>query len=306
LPESVFSEYSTYLQAEKGIAKATRSNYLKAASDCIALIERRPQDFLLPADWGWENLDKRAIEIYLNHLRDARGWRPASIRHRASALRAFFGFLQARGHIRTNPIRALFPRAPTLASPPPEGEEAAARALFDQPAETLAQARLLALLELIYGGGLRPSLVYRIEGITVRSKEGGVRIRAGEEALQLPLSAAGVARIEAYLALRKAAVAGRRPAVFWVRGQGRPLSAAALARSVGRAMEKVGLEGGGRVLRQLSARHFRERGGDVRSLKPFLGAKRLGMLDRYGSPDFQAVSAEFRRLHPREKDESGE
>jgi len=303
LPDPVFSEYSSYLQAEKGMAPATQRSYLRAATDCISLIERRPGDFFLPVNWHWEELDKRAIEIYLNHLRDARGWRPASIRHRVAALRAFFGFLQSRGHIRSNPIRALFPPDPAPLPPPPEGEEAAVRALFEQPGEGLAEARLLALLELIYGGGLRPSLVYAIEELSVRARGGTVRLRAGERAQELPLSEPGRARIAAYLALRKAAVGARRAAAVWVQARGRPLGPGALARAVRQAMEKVGLEGGGRVLRQLSARHFRERGGDVRSLKQFLGAKRLGILDRYGSPDFQAVSAEFRRLHPRQEDD---
>ncbi len=121
LSESVLSEYGSYLQAEIGMADATRDGYLKAAANCIALLWSRPEDFLLPSGWQWAELDKRAIEIYLNHLRDGRGWRPASVRYQASALRAFFTFLQSRGHIAANPIRHLFPRAPGPPAPPPEG-----------------------------------------------------------------------------------------------------------------------------------------------------------------------------------------
>ncbi len=293
-------EYSTYLQAEKGIAETTRRSYLNVARDCIGKIAGRPEDFLLPPQWGWADIDRRAIEIYLNHLRDDRGWKSSSLRQQASALRAFFGFLQARGHIAANPIRSLFPPAPPREPAIPEGEETAARALFDQPAGGLKQARLLAVLELIYGGGLRPSLVYGLRSARAGAAE--VRLTADEGVLKLPLSRAGAARLRDYLALRAAATGKSRRASLWVDDRGHAVSPARLARAVKRAMERAGLEGGGRELRQLSARHFRERGGDVRSLQRFLRAKRLGTLDRFAAPDYQEIAREFRRLHPRQSE----
>ncbi len=294
---TVLSEYSTYLQAEKGIAESTRRGYAKAARDCFSLLAKRPEDFLLPPEWKWPDVDRRAIEIYLNHLRDGRGWQDSSLRQRASSLRAFFAFLQARGHIEANPIRSLHPPAPAREPAFPQGEEAAVRALFDRPPPGLKGARLLAVLELIYGGGLKPSQVYAIRSARPGSEE--VRLTGGTGTIHLPLSRAGAARLGRYLEFRRAVVKNPRRAPLWVDDRGGPVSPARLAGAVKQAMEGAGLSGGGRELRQLSARHFRERGGDVRSLREFLGAKRLGNLDRYNSPGFQKMAAEFRRLHPR-------
>ena len=295
----VLNEYSTYLQAEKGMAETTRNSYLKAARDCTALIRQRPLDFFLSPGWDWPALDKRALEIYLKHLREGRGWKPTSVRHQASALRAFFAFLQSRGYIERNPLRSLHPPGREEAGPLPEGEERAVRELFAVPGETLEQARLLAVLELIYGGCLKPSLVYGLTGLRVLVRAGVARVTAGRESQEVPLSSAGLERLAVYLQQRARVVGKRRGAPFWVGRGGRALTAPRLARGVKQAMEAAGLAGGGRELRQLSARHFRERGADVRSLKQLLGAKHLGTLDRYGSPDFQTIAAQFRRYHPR-------
>lgn len=297
--DSVCSEYSTYLQAEKGMAPATCESYLQAVETCFAVVRARPADLLLPENWDWPDLDKRSIEIYLNHLLHQRGWKPSSVRQQMSALRVFFRFLQSKGYARRNPLKTIVPPPPAPPGPLPEGEQAAVQKLFALPGATLTQARLLTLLELIYGGGMRPSQVYRIAAIRPRPKEGTIRVAVGEVSHQITLSEAGMDRVRLYLGKRKEALQKKRPRPFWVGERGARVGVPQLARAVKQAMEGAGLPGGGRVLRQLSARHFRERGGDVRSLREFLGAKRLGTLDRYGAPDFQEVQAEFRRLHPR-------
>lgn len=296
----VLNEYSEYLQAEKGMSEATRRSYLRAAQDCLTLLRGRPADFLLPGDWDWTQLDKRALEIYFRHLEEGRGWKLSSVRQRASAIRSLFRFLLERGHIRRNPLESFYPPGEREPRIMPEGEESAVRALFASPAKSLGAARLLASLELIYGGGLRPSAAYGVRSLKLRGATGMARIASGENTLDVPFSPAGAARLEAYLQMRDTLLKGRRPRPFWVDGRGGPVGAGKLARAVKQAMEGVGLDGGGRVLRQLGARHFRERGGDVRSLQQFLGAKRLGTLDVYGSPGFREIAAQFKRFHPRQ------
>ena len=115
-----------------------------------------------------------------------------------------------------------------------------------------------------------------------------------------PLSAPGLERARRYLGLRKAATAERRGAAFWVDARGLPCSPARLSREVGREMERAGLPPRPSLLRHLAARHFAERGGDTRSLRKLLGAKRLGSLDRYAPPDYQQVTRQFRSVHPRQ------
>ena len=307
MSSTVLNEYSEYLQAEKGMSPSTCRSYLKAAQGCLALLRARPVDFLLQSDWDWPELDKRALEMYFRHLREGRGWKLSSVRQQASAIRCLFHFLLEKGHIERNPLKSYYPPGVTEPRVLPEGEEEAVRSLFDQPAANLRSARLLAALEVIYGCGLRPSAAYGIRSLKLRRAAGMAQIESGEITLEVPLSPAGMERLEAYqqrraMVFKGSRLKGSRLRPFWVDDRGGAVSHARLARAVKQAMEAAGLSGGGRILRQLGARHFRERGGDVRSLKRFLGAKRLGTLDVYGSPDFNDISAQFRRFHPRQQE----
>ena len=300
---TIVSEYSGYLQVEKGMAEPTRRGYLAAVNSLLAVARAHPRRLHLPADWGVQHLDKRALEIYLNHLREERGWAQSTIALQTSALRSFFDFLQRRGYVERNPARRLLPKLPPRDETPPLGEEETVRALFSPPGDRIDGAREQLLLELCYGAALRPAVIYRIRTVRVLGRSGLLRVVTAQEQLDAPLAPAGLERARRYLSLRRAAIGGRRSAAFWVDGRGQPCSPARLARQVKRALQRAGLAGGPTLLRQLAARHFAERGGDMRSVQRLLHAKRLGSLDRYAPPDFQTVLREFKRIHPRQRAE---
>ena len=299
----IFNDYSAYLQGEKRLAPTTVDGYMAAVRNWYLRAEGKWEQMLLPQDWEWHLVDKRSLEMYLRHFQEERGWKEESVRFHASALRSFFQFLRERGHIQRNPARSLMPARRAKALLPPEGEESAVRKLFAQRGSTLAHARLLAVLELIYGGGLRPSQAYLVTAVRLEPSQAEATVETVRSTLAVPISTAGKRRINRYLALRDEVP--MPPGVdrpFWCDGHGRSVPPATLARHVGKAMEKAGLTGGASTLRKLSARHFKERGGDIRSLKRFLGVKRMDALERYPGPDFKDLAEQFRRFHPR-KDE---
>lgn len=296
----IVSEYAAHLQAEKGLAPVTRQGYVAAAQALLGRALADPAGLLLPPEWDLSMLDKRAVELHLRALRDHQGWKPESIAQQASALHAFFRFLKDRGYIPSDPAGALRPRLPEGPPRPPPGGEAAVLRLLQQPADTLEGVRLGALVELLYGAGLRPAQVYRIQAVTLEGGENTVTISLPETSVPAIIGAEGIRRLQAYLDARRA-IAGDTPAApFWVDRRGRACTPARLARQVKLAMEAEGLTGGPATLRQLAARHFAERGGDLRSLQRLLRTKRLGQLDRFQPPaTFRDLVERFRRAHPR-------
>ncbi|MBI3994106.1 MAG: site-specific integrase [Candidatus Lambdaproteobacteria bacterium] len=299
MPSEIVNEYARYLQAEKGIAAATRQGYRRAVTAFLALCAARPEALLLPPGWTLERIDKRSVEVYLTYLRRERGWRPASIARQVTALRSFFAYLQRQGLVTRNPLRTLQPDVPPADAEPPQGDEAAVLRLFDVAPVTLAQCRLLAVLELGYGLALRPSQIYAVRELRVGARGGLVHIALEEQTLALQASPGGLRRLRDYLRQRRRIAQGRADAPFWIDERGRAVKPVRLARAATEAMTGVGLNGGLRHLRQLAALHFRERGGDVRSLQRLLRAKRLGRLDRYEPPAARDVVALFRLAHPR-------
>ncbi len=301
---AIINEYAAHLQAEKGLAAVTQEGYLTAVRAFLGRAAADPTALLLPDAWGLEHLDKRALELHLNALRDRQGWKPESIAQQASALHAFFRYLQERGHIAHDAGRALRPRLADGPPPPPKGDEAAVQHIFDRPGDTLEDARLLALVELLYGAGLRPMQAYRVSAVTLDERDSSLTATLPEAVLHAVVSPAGFARLLAYLTLRRQIAGPADATPFWVDRRGRACSPAGLARQVKQALDAAGLAGGPAVLRQLAARHFAERGGDMRSLQRLLRTKHLGQLDRF-QPDasFGDLVEQFHKAHPRDGEE---
>ena len=299
----ILPAYATHLAGVRGYSEGTCKAYLAAARELLEVLQSRPHALLLAPDTGLASVDKRALEIHLNHLRDARAWRPATLAAHLRALRALFDWLVRSGRVPADPTRGLRIGAERRTSSLPEGDEGRIRALFALAGAGLAGAQLGLLLELIYGGGMKPVQAYALRGLRCDPVQGMVHALSAEGERALPLAPEGIARAEAYLARRQDTVAALEDAgesaPFWIRAQGRGLGAAALGKQVRAAMARAGLAGGAADLRRLAARHFRARGADLRSLQRFLGARRLGGLERYGHTDFRGVAEQLRRLHPR-------
>jgi site-specific recombinase XerC len=307
----ILSAYATHLSETRGYAEGTRKAYLGAARQLVELIQVRPEAILITQGAGWEAVDKRALEIFLNHLRDSRAWSPATLAAHLRALRALFGWLKMTGRVARDPTQGLRISAERRGTSPPEGDEARIRTLLGALEAGLAGARLGLLVELTYGAGMRPVHVYDVREMRCWREEGRISVRTGQGEVELLLTPAGIARAETYLALRQAALQrkGRgggkaeietpEEAPFWVGARGRGLGGAALGKQLRAAMRRAGLSGGAADLRRLAARHFRERGADLRSVQKFLGTRRLGALQHYGSADFRGVSASLRHIHPR-------
>ncbi len=301
VPTAIISEYTRYLQVEKGLTAATCDSYQRIVRAFLGLCTARPEALYLPPDWTLAQLDKRALEVYLGHLEREQGRSPSAVARHATGLRSFFQCLQLRGHIGRNPLRSLQPQRGTGEPGLPDGTVEAVAQLFAASGDGLAESRLQALLELLYGLALRPGQVYRIDTLTLPKGGRLVHIETGETTLELPVSRAGRERLSTWLAQRRRVVGKRARAPFWVGDNGHGLSPGRLGRAVRLAMERVGLQGSAGTLRQLAARHFLEQGGDVRSARELLRAKRLGSLDRYDPPRVQDVIATFRKAHPRQQ-----
>ncbi|MDH4120936.1 MAG: phage integrase N-terminal SAM-like domain-containing protein [Deltaproteobacteria bacterium] len=293
--EKILTGFSAFLQAEKGLTPATVFSYGQAAADFCALAARHPGQLYLPSPWEPNQLDRRAVEIYLDHLKRDLGLKPATVAYHVTVLRAFFSYLTHEGYLPANPLRTLLPAHPTHTPPPPQGDKDAVQKLLAPPGGSLPQARLNLLVELLYGCGLKPSQAYHLSAVEVCAEGAELEVHLGEQTLRLPLSVEGRQRVEDYLALREQL--GQGP--FWISPRGRGLTPGALGRQVQVAMEAVGLEGGPATLRRLGARHFQQGGADVRSVQAFLGQKGLGGLDAYHATAFPRVAAQIQAAHPR-------
>ena len=224
------------------------------------------------------------LERWLASMR-ADGLAASTLARRVSAVRTYFRHLNLIGVRADNPAAAIkLPRRgrglPRVLSP------AETERLID--AATGSAPRTLrdrALVELLYGAGLRVSEAVGLEKGAIDLEDRVVRVlgKGGKERL-VPLGRPAAEAARRYLALGRPHLDRRyRPDLF-LNARGGPLTRAGAFLILRRLAEKAGLEPERvhpHLLRHSFATHLLEGGADLRSVQEMLGHADLGTTERY-------------------------
>ncbi len=236
------------------------------------------------------------------------GYARSSIARRVGAIHTFYRWALARGEVQEDPAAllgrprilqrlpgVLRPReAATLVEAPVADEGA-------DPIELAVALRDRAILELLYGSGLR---VAEVAGLTVDRIDlvrGRVLVLGkGAKEREVPLSEPARDALEAYLRRGRAALADGSASAFFNRRR-RPIGTRDIRRLVGRYAGQT--LGGRRVtphtLRHSFATHLLEGGADIRVVQELLGHASVATTQRYTHVSRARLFDAYRRSHPR-------
>jgi integrase/recombinase XerD len=271
MSDSAVTGFLALLAARR--APRTVDAYRRDLADLAAFLAKPPAE-----------ADEEDIERWLTDLR-ARGQAPSSVARRAAAARAFYRHLVLLGMREDNPAaevelprrRARLPR--TLS--PAEVER-----LIDAANGTSPRSfRDRALVELLYGAGLRVSEAVELDRGGVDLDNGVVRcVGKGDKERIVPLGREGVEALRRYLARGRPYLDRRhRPALF-LNAHGGALTRAGAFLILRRLAEKAGLDPRRvhpHILRHSFATHLLEGGADLRSVQEMLGHADLGTTELY-------------------------
>jgi integrase/recombinase XerD len=172
------------------------------------------------------------------------------------------------------------------------------------PDWTVYGRRDRALLELLYGTGLRMSECQRLDLMDVDLAQGILLVRNGKGRKDrlLPIPGEARATLERYLQESRPELERtyHEPAVFLSR-YGRRLSGVALrllVRTHGRA---IGVKASCHVLRHSCATHLLAGGANVREIQKLLGHQDLTTTALYTKVDVRDLARMIRTCHPRER-----
>lgn len=276
------------LAAERGAATNTLAAYrrdLEGAEEAIGDLAAADRDAVASLAGEWASLA------------------PASVARKASALRQFFGFALDEGWRRDDPSGAL-PR-PRARRPLPKvmGHDQIA-ALFARAEQEAAgddpkAVRLLALIELLYGSGLRASELVSLPlhavprdapFLTVTGKGGASRL--------VPVGARALEAVGRWLALRPQVPASR---YLFPSGKAQHLSRVRLFQLIKALAGRAGLDPASispHVLRHAFATHLLEGGADLRVLQTLLGHADISTTQIYTHVDAARLVALVNSRHP--------
>ncbi len=255
-----------------------------------------------------ENLGSRDwTDVTAHHVRDwlaqrnRRGAATKSTQRALSAVRSFFVHLEREGVVKNNP--AALVRAPKARRRLPKAldTDQAARLLDFDATSTLA-LRDRAMLELLYGSGLRLSELTALTIADLDLDGGFVRVCGkGNKVRQVPIGSHCVNALRAYFETRSDTLDRSRPVLL--SNQHRALS----PRTVQLRLKRLGITQLGsselhpHMLRHSFASHLLESSGDLRAIQELLGHSDISTTQIYTHLDFQQLAKVYDAAHPRSK-----
>lgn len=262
----------------------------------------------------WARVDRDDLRRFLGEQRRLER-APSTIARRLSAIRAFFRFLVREGRRDDNPASALRSARQKRRLPRTPGEELVTRILDACDLETVDGRRDRAVLELLYGGGLRLSELVGLRLGDLDWPGGALRVMGkGNRERMVPFAGEAPRALRASLADRlsddtvRNLVAGTLSAgaaalpVFTGRDE-RAIAPRMVQRIVARATREGG---GGRLsphdLRHAFATHLLDRGADLRGVQELLGHASLSTTQIYTQVSVARLRESFDEAHPRAHD----
>ena len=301
----VLEEYAMYLRVERGLQPGSVEAYGRDLQQFAEHLERSRNGVLTGAT-------EADVQALLGGLR-ANGVTSRAIARKLSALRGFFRWLLLDKRIERDPTMNLETPSSwkTLPKALTEGDvsemlERAGAAARAADADGLA-LRDHAILELLYGGGLRVGEICGLRVEDLRLDVGVAQVRGkGDKERMVPLGKAAVSALELYMREGRpklqSAERGRRAGSerrLFLSARGRRLTRDRVWTMVREAGAQGGVKASPHTLRHSYATHMVEHGADLRSVQTLLGHADIATTQVYTHVALGRLKAVHRAHHPR-------
>ncbi len=254
----------------------------------------------------WRSIDHVRIRGFLSHLYE-RGLSKTSVARALAALRSLYRWLAREGLADQNPAALVStPKLPKRLPRVPTIEEMNTVLDGDMPAVAAFPERDRAILELLYGCGIRNSELIGINLDDIRWSGEAILVRGkGRKERYVPFGDSARTALAAYLAARQKLLGELKkstPALLINQRGGRLTT-----RSVGRIVKRVAVAKGlspdvhPHTLRHAFGTHLLEEGADLRAIQELLGHERLATTQRYTQLSMRHVIQVYDQTHPRAK-----
>ena len=290
-----------YLSVERGLSKNTLEAYRRDLRRYARYLASRGTD-------DATLVDEPLISAFVAFLSDAQysdgvRYRASSVARTLAAVRMFHLFLLREGDAATNPAEGVArPKVPRTLPRPLDVADVEAMLVAVSTGDT-AGLRDRAILETLYGAGLRISELIGLDVDDIDVDEGSVRVFGkGSKERIVPLGKYALASVAAYLRRVRPNLAGSHSgAALFLNQRGGRLTRQGVTKILKAAAAKAGIVK--RVtphsFRHSFATHLLEGGADVRVVQELLGHATLTTTQVYTLVSAQRLRDEYYNAHPR-------
>ncbi len=291
--QRLIDDFLTYLKKERNFSSHTVRSY--------------ETDLTQFFDFSSEQLKGKPIKaITRSDIREflgavmRYGYTAKSAARKLSSIKSFFRYLVSTGKIAHNPARSIKSPRGEKKLPPILTPIQVAQALADVGKEknNLSYLRNRAILETIYGSGLRDAELVALNRSDINFEQETIRIRGkGNKERLLPLGKKEKEALQKYLAARGYP---EKEAVF-LNNRGERLTTRSIQKIVRQALSRIaGITATNpHSLRHAFATHLLERGADLRAVQELLGHSSLSSTQIYTHITIERLRKVYDKAHPR-------
>ncbi|MCM1077105.1 MAG: tyrosine recombinase XerD [Bacteroides sp.] len=292
--EKLLREYDFYLRMERGMADNTRVGY--------GMDVRKLLDYLASIGTPLGEVTVDTLRYFTGDLHDL-GIAERSQARILSGLRSFFRFLSIEDYLRPDPTELL--ESPKIGLHLPEVltvEEINAMIAAIDPEKAEAQ-RDRAIMETLYGCGLRVSELVNLELSRVYGKEGYIVVRGkGDKERMVPVSEVALYEIAEYLRDRELLnVKPDSTNILFLNRRGGRMTRERIFQIVKSLAEAAGIRKNisPHTLRHSFATHLLEGGANLRAIQQMLGHETIATTQIYIHLDRSTLRTDILTYHPR-------
>lgn len=296
----LFEEYIDYLRSEKNASEHTVMAYKKDLEDYFEYLKERNISELAA--------DHLTVRRYMTVLKND-GISKTSMSRKMSSLRSYYRYLVREEILSDNPL--------SLVSSPKENKKLPKfvhyediRQLMELPDNSPAGLRDRAILELLYGGGLRVSELCGLKRNQLMMQIRSVRVMGkGKKERLIPLGDCAVDALKEYLEKGRPYLVKPphedEQGIFLNQRDGRALTDRSVRYIINKYVERMSatLKISPHMLRHSYATHMLENGADIRIIQELLGHERLSTTQIYTHVTKSHMMESYRDAHPRSRKE---
>lgn len=290
--ELMMNDYLQHLKLERGLSANTLTSYRRDLSEFNLFTKGLDPRQVPPSE----------ISRYIGELTKS-GRKPATVARKISSLKQFFKYLKDGVIIKDSPVTPF--AAPKIVRYHPHYLSVREIESILAAIETVTPAgkRDRAILELLYGSGLRISELINLRFTDVEMEAGFIRVMGkGNKERLVPLGDYSKQALETFFEQRDQMTRGSKSKFIFVSRLGEKFSRVGLWKIVKKTVLKAGItkKVTPHTFRHSFATHMLEGGADLRIVQEILGHADISTTQIYTTIDREYIIAEHKKYHPRE------
>ena len=296
--EKAKSNFLNYCEFEKGLSSNTRKSYHYELKDYLSFMQEKQKKE------DTKEIVKEDIEAYLKYCYQ-RNEDSKTVAHKLTTLNNFHQYLEKEEGEKSNPTEFI-DRPKVRKTLPHCLNEQELDNLLDLPLDTPFDYRNKAMLELMYGTGLRVSELIQLSVYDIDFNNAFLRVKGkGSKERIVPIGEYALSALQQYLEVRHQLLKKKQCDALFLNSRGSAISRQGFFKNLKQILKEKGLDSNisPHSLRHSFATQLLEHGADLRSIQVMLGHSDMATTKIYTHITNQKINHDYQENHPRAKKE---